>query len=106
LTFSHDFDDNGPVMAEYSNYQKKVIQRFYDNRESTDQQALAELVGNLYLTQGKKQARLWEQAAAILTRLNVPPKRAEHVLQSKDPTLLAEIVKDLESGVLQPGRKA
>src|SRR5258708_28855312 len=47
-----------PDMAEYSNYQKKVIQRFYDNRESGDEQRLAELVTNIYLSEGKKREKL------------------------------------------------
>ena len=33
----------------YSPYQQKVIQRYYDNREQMDEQRLAELVTNLYL---------------------------------------------------------
>ena len=32
---------------EYSSYQKKVIQRYYDNRDQLDHQKLSELVTNI-----------------------------------------------------------
>ena len=41
-------------MAEFSDYQRKVIKRYYDNREQVDEQRLAELVTSLYLAEGKK----------------------------------------------------
>lgn len=87
-------------MPEYSNYQKDVIKRYYDNRESIDQQRLSELCTNLFLTEGKKKQKLWEKAQEIMERLNVPPTRIDHVLKSADPAILAEVVKDLESGAI------
>ena len=88
-------------MPDYSNYQKDVIKRYYDNRESIDQQRLSELCTNLFLTEGKKKQKLWEKAQEIMERLNVPPTRIDHVLKSADPAILAEVVKDLESGAIR-----
>lgn len=88
-------------MPEYSNYQKDVIKRYYDNRDSIDQQRLSELCTNLFLTEGKKKEKLWEKAREIMERLNVPPTRIDHVLKSADPAILAEVVKDLESGAIR-----
>ncbi|KAA0137707.1 hypothetical protein FYZ48_13580 [Gimesia chilikensis] len=88
-------------MPEYSNYQKDVIKRYYDNRDSIDQQRLSELCTNLFLTEGKKKQKLWEKAQEIMERLNVPPTRIDHVLKSADPAILAEVVKDLESGAIR-----
>ena len=49
-------------MAEHSEYQKKIIRRYYDNREQVDEQRLAELVTNLYLSEGKKKLeKLWRR---------------------------------------------
>jgi hypothetical protein len=87
-------------MPEFSDYQKKVIKRYYDNRDQVDEQRLAELVTNLYLAEGKKRAKLWEQARTYLERLKVPDSRVAHVLQSQDPALLAEVVKELAAGTL------
>lgn len=88
-------------MAEYSNYQKDVIKRYYDNRESIDQQKLAELCTNLYLAEGKKKAKLWDKARDIMERLEIPASRIDHILTSEDPAVLAELVKDLESGSIR-----
>ncbi len=87
-------------MAEYSNYQKDVIKRYYDNRGSIDQQKLSELCTNLFLAEGKKKDKLWERAQEIMERLEVPASRIDHVLKSADPAVLAEVVQDLEKGVI------
>ncbi len=84
---------------EYSSYQRKIISRFYDNREQLDHQRLAELVTNLYLATGEKQkVKLWKSAEEAMTRLKVPPTRIEHVLSKQDPTILAAVVEDLQAG--------
>ncbi|MBI3866260.1 MAG: hypothetical protein HY290_30640 [Planctomycetia bacterium] len=88
-------------MAEHSDYQKKVIRRFYENREHGDEQRLAELVTNLYLSDGKKLEKLWTQARDTMLRLKVPQKRVDHLLATKDPALIAEVVKELEAGTLR-----
>lgn len=90
-----------PLMAEYSNYQKKVIRRFYENREQGDEQRLAELVTNLYLSEGKKREKLWTQAEETMLRLKVPKKRVEHLIKTKDPALIAAVVQELEAGTLK-----
>lgn len=86
---------------DYSSYQQKVIKRYYDNREAIDEQKLAELVTNLYLAEGKKQERMWETAAKLLERMELPPSRVQHVLDSKDPAVLAKVVEELQSGKLK-----
>lgn len=91
---------------EYSRYQQKVIQRYYDNRESVDNQRLSELVADLYLAEGKKKAKLWEQAAEIMKRLGVPEARLAHVVKSGDPTLVANVVQDIQSGHIKPPPKS
>ena len=89
-------------MADHSDYQKKIIRRFYDNREQVDEQRLAELVTNLYLAEGKKKLeKLWTQAQETMLRLRVPQKRVEHLIQAKDAALIAEVVKEIEAGTLK-----
>jgi hypothetical protein len=87
------------AMPDYSNYQKKVIQRYYDNRDQVDEQRLAELVTNLYLAEGKKRANFWKTAKEVMLRLNVPASRVEHVVSTDDPAILAEVVKEVQAGV-------
>jgi hypothetical protein len=88
----------GGSVAEYSNHQRKIISRYYDNREQIDNQRLSELVADLYLTQGKKRAKLWQTAQELMLRLKVPQSRVEHVIASDDPAILAEVVNDLQAG--------
>ena len=85
---------------DFSRHQQGIIKRYYDNRESIDGEKLSELVTNLYLSEGKKQEKFWKTAEDIMTRLKVPPERVRHLMASADPAILAEVVKDLQSGAL------
>ncbi len=40
-------------MDEHSDYQKKIIGRYYENRESIDEGRLGELVTSLFLAEGR-----------------------------------------------------
>lgn len=88
---------------DYSPHQQKVIKRYYDNRDAIDDQRLSELVTNLYLSTGKKQAKMWESAETIMTRMELPQNRIDHVMESKDPAVLARVVEELQNGKLKKG---
>ena len=92
-------------MKEYSDHQKKIIKRYYDNRDDIDFRRLGEIASDLYLATGKKTDRLWKQAAEIMTRLNVPPTRIAHVLKAANPAILAEVVNDVQKGLIRPAEK-
>ena len=77
-------------------YQQKIIKRYYDNSDTIQRQRLAELVGELYLAEGKKRPAQWEAAAGAMQKLGVPQSRIDHLLQQDKPALLAEVVKELE----------
>jgi hypothetical protein len=87
---------------DFSRFQKKVIQRYYDNRPALDEQRLAELATELYLAADKKKPKLWESAKELMERLGTPPSRVEHVLKTADPAQVAEVVKDIQSGKIRP----
>ena len=93
-----DVESTERMSREYTNYQKKVISRYYENREQIDAQKLAELVTNLYLATGKKREKLWESAEEAMRRLKVPESRIAHVVKTQDPAILAEVVNDLQAG--------
>lgn len=88
---------------EYSNYQQKVIKRYYENRDAIDDQRLSELVTNLYLSSGRKQERMWETAQQIMERMELPETRIQHVMESRDPAVLARVVEELQNGKLKRG---
>jgi len=80
---------------EYSNYQRDVISRYYDNLDSITLGRLQELVGQLYLADNEaKQARLWERAKKAMVRLKIKPAIIEHIMNKKDVTVLAKNIED------------
>ena len=83
-------------MADFSPHQHKIIKRYYRNYSAIQAQRLSELVTELYLAEGKKQDRLWKQVSESLTKLEFPQSRIEHLLQKRDPSLLAGILQELE----------
>ena len=89
-------------MAEYTPYQQKIIKRYYNNQDTLQHQRLAELVAELYLSEGKKRQRAWEAAAAAMQKLGVPQSRIDHLVRQGNPAAVAELVKELEA---QPAPK-
>ena len=81
---------------DFSPHQQKIIKRYYNNLEPLAHQRLAELVGELYLAEGKKKAKAWQNAAAAMEKLGVPKARIEHLVRQQNPALIAELVKELE----------
>lgn len=77
---------------DYSPYQQKVIRQYYRNREGIQQQALADLVSDLYLaTTEKKRVSLWAKAEKLLTDLGVAPATTAPVVSKRNVTALAEL---------------
>ena len=72
-------------MADLSPYQQKIIKRYYNNYDSIQSQRLAELVTEIYLAEGKKLDRLWARVGEMLTKLEFPASRIEHLLDETRP---------------------
>lgn len=81
----------------YTANQQKIIKRYYDNLDTIASQRLAELVGELYLAEGKKKDKVWQSVEKAMEKLEVPKSRIAHLMTQKDPTLLAELVKELQA---------
>lgn len=82
-------------MPDYSDNQKKIISRYYDQRDSIMLGKLQELLTELYLAETDKQREsLWKRVGLAMTNLKVPPAVAEHILASRDPQVLARNVED------------
>lgn len=83
-------------MPDFTPYQQKIIQRYYDNHGTIQRQRLAELVSELFLAEGKKRQKAWVAAAAAMQKLGVPQSRIDHLVKQDKPALVAELVKELE----------
>jgi hypothetical protein len=85
-------------MADFTPHQQKIIKRYYDNQDVLQLQRLAELVGELYLSKGKKRQGVWTRIVTAMQKLGVPAARIEHLQQQDKAELVAEVVKELEGG--------
>jgi hypothetical protein len=83
-------------MADFSPYQQKIVKRYYNNYDSIQAQRLAEMVTEIYLAEGKKRDRLWTRVSEVLTKLEFPASRIEHLMLKRDPALLAGVMQELE----------
>jgi hypothetical protein len=82
-------------MEDYTRHQQGIIKRYYQNLDQITWQKLSDLVGDLYLAEGKKRDKLWQSAAAYMEKLEIPKDRIAHILAKKDLQLLAGLVKEL-----------
>src|SRR5205085_9832336 len=82
---------------DYSAHQQKIIKRYYDNIDTIALQRLADLVGELYLSEGKKKEKAWQAAVRAMEKLEVPASRIEHLVKQQKPALVAELVKELQA---------
>jgi hypothetical protein len=83
---------------EYSDYQKKLISDYYSNLDTIMLQKLGELVTELYLadTDAKKD-RLWQRVQKAMVKMKIPPAIIEHIMQRRDPVILAKNLQDWRS---------
>jgi hypothetical protein len=76
---------------EYSNYQKKVIQNYYQHKDTIVLTRLQELVTELYLAETPaKKKRLWQQVEKALTKLKIKPTIKSRILETQDVKILAK----------------
>lgn len=82
-------------MADLSRHQKKIVDRYYEHRDDIMLAKLSELAGELFLAEGEKKVdRLWQRVELAMKNLKVKDAIARHILESRDPALLARHVKD------------
>ena len=78
-------------MAERSKHQQKIIQRYYDNRETLSLQRVQELVTDIYLSEGKKREQHWKRLVGHLEKLGVAKATIDHLVKNDDPSKVVEI---------------
>jgi hypothetical protein len=83
-------------LEDYTKYQQGIIKRYYEHSDQIQLQRLGELVGDLYLAEGKKKDKLWQSAVKAMQVLKVPKDRIDHLVTQKNPELLAKLVQELQ----------
>ncbi len=82
-------------MPDHTPHQKKIIERYYDNRDAIMLERISELVTELYLADSdKKKDRLWERVATAMSHLKIRDTIAANILKRRDPQVLAANLKD------------
>ena len=86
------------MVAEYSAYQRGVIKRYYEHRDTIALHKLAETIGNLYLEKNQaKVSALWEAAYKLMQHAGVPINQACVIVEDRDLDELAKIVSGLSA---------
>jgi len=90
-------------MPEHTPYQRKVIERYYDHRDSIMLNKLSELVSELYLAQtDKKRDQLWTRVDKAMRQLKIKDAVREHIMNARNVETLADHLRDWTKS-LQPG---
>ena len=82
-------------MTKRTSYQERAIKNYYDNREAIALQRAQELVTELYLTEGQKRDKHWQNLASHLEKLGVKREQIDHLVAQDNPELVAKLVQKL-----------
>ena len=92
-------------MTDYTPHQRRIIERYYDQRDQIMLGRLQEIVTELYLAESEaKRERLWGRAQKAMTALKVPDSIMEHILSKGDPEVLARNLRQWLDAAKKPGR--
>lgn len=84
-----------------TSYQKKIVSRFYEHKETIHATKLGELVGEIAIqTDSKKLDRLWKSAGEYLGKCGVDPATVEATVASRHLAFLGEL-----AGAIMTGKK-
>ncbi|MGL6074731.1 MAG: hypothetical protein ACRC8S_11270 [Fimbriiglobus sp.] len=84
-------------MENFSRHQQGIIKRYYENIDGIQLQKLADLVGELYLAEGKKKEKVWKSIVGLMTKMEIPQTRIDHIVNSGKPEMVAQLVKELSA---------
>ena len=83
------------MAQQLTRHQQSIVKRYYDNLDTVLLQRLGEKGTDLYLAEGKKRAKLWDNVATALEKLGVPQSRIDRVRESDDARQLATLLQEL-----------
>lgn len=82
---------------EYSHSQRKIIDRYYQHKDSILAHRLGEIVSDMALAAGddKKLAALWKRAEKALAQSKLDPARAARALNARSVEQLGRLAAEL-----------
>ncbi len=89
----------------YTPHQAKIINRYYEHRDTAQIQRLGELISELYLaTSPKKADQLWKRAAQALDKCCDDKAWMTKALADRNLEQLAALVNHLAGSAVKPGK--
>lgn len=76
----------------YTRHQEKIIKSYYRNRDDIAFQRVQELITELYLAEGKKRLKVWENMEKQLEHIGVPAAQIAHLKEADNPELIAQLI--------------
>jgi hypothetical protein len=87
--------DRAMAQREYSEYQQRIISKYYDQLDTILLHKLQELVSQIYLSDTEaKRNRLWQRVHKAMVQLRIPPEIVEHIMTQKDVETLTRNLQD------------
>ncbi|MEC9373512.1 MAG: hypothetical protein VYC34_06695 [Planctomycetota bacterium] len=81
---------------EFTRHQKKIIDRYYEHRDTIMLTKLSDLVSELYLCDSEKKAdSLWKRVATALKNTDAPQTEIDHIMESRNLQALARLISRL-----------
>lgn len=78
-----------------SAYQRKIVNRYYENLDTITLTKLQELVSDLYLADEKAAGRIWKRIETALAKSLAKDAAVRRVLESRDVEAFARLVQEL-----------
>jgi hypothetical protein len=83
------------AQRDYSEYQEKIISKYYSHLDTLMLQKLQALVSELYLADSDaKKDRLWKRVHQAMENLKIPSPIMEHIMSTRDVEVLAKNLQD------------
>lgn len=86
-----------------SSYQRKIVNRFYEHKDTIHATKLGELVSEIAVeTDAKKLDRLWKLTGEYMVKCGVEPQMVAAAVPSRNLRLVGEIAGAIMSGKAPP----
>lgn len=83
----------------FTRHQKKIVDRYYEHRDTIMLSKLGEAVSELYLCESQAKAKkLWASVETAMKNLKVEPGRAGKIVAGRDVKGLAALLQELQGG--------
>ncbi len=87
------------MAKDLSAHQQKIVNRYYEHRDTIRSNRLSDLVAELWLCEDEKAAaKLWGKAQVELMKAGVDAAQAGKVAGERDTERLAQLVKQIDAG--------